>query len=167
LAEPAALARDRSRALEVVQRQVRHLRKMVDDLLDATRLASGKLELQRRPVDLAAIARHVVGHFDAAGRCSGLRIELVAEPVWVEGDEVRLEQIVSNLLDNACKYTPAGGHVRLSVAADGDEAVLTVADDGPGLEPELLPRVFESFSQGPRLIDRSPGGVGLGLSIVQ
>ncbi|MBK1686431.1 hybrid sensor histidine kinase/response regulator [Rubrivivax gelatinosus] len=158
---------ERRRAVEVVERQTRHLRKMVDDLLDATRLASGKLRIERAPVELSTLVRHVRTHFEAAGRADGLTIELRCEPVWVEGDEVRLEQVVANLLDNACKYTPAGGRVRVRLHAEGEQAVLEVADDGPGLEPELLPRVFDSFSQGARPIDRSPGGVGLGLAIVQ
>ncbi|MGC4079986.1 MAG: ATP-binding protein [Rubrivivax sp.] len=167
LAWPHSAPSDRARATEVVHRQTRHLRKMVDDLLDATRLASGKLSIERAPVDLSSLARHVLDHFEAAGRGSRLQIELHADQVWVEGDEVRLEQVVANLLDNACKYTPAGGHVRLGVRADGEQALIVVADDGPGLEPDLLPRVFDSFSQGSRPIDRASGGVGLGLAIVR
>ncbi|MBG6082340.1 signal transduction histidine kinase/CheY-like chemotaxis protein [Rubrivivax gelatinosus] len=167
LAWPHSAPGDRARATEVVHRQTRHLRRMVDDLLDATRLASGKLSIDRRPVELSALARHVLDHFEAAGRGSELAIELRAEPVWVEGDEVRLEQVVANLLDNACKYTPAGGRVRLAVRAEAAQALIVVADDGPGLEPELLPRVFDSFSQGSRPIDRASGGVGLGLAIVR
>lgn len=167
LARPDGAQAERTRATEVVRRQTRHLRKMVDDLLDATRLGSGKLRIERVPVELSRLARHVLEHFVAAGRGSGLAIELRAEPVWVEGDEVRLEQVIANLLDNACKYTPPGGRVRLDVRAEGDIALLAVADDGPGLEPELLPRVFDSFAQGSRPIDRAAGGVGLGLAIVR
>lgn len=167
LSRPQHAEAEHRRAVEVVERQTRHLRKMVDDLLDATRLASGKLRIDRSPVELSTLVRHVRTHFEAAGRADGLTIELRCEPVWVEGDEVRLEQVVANLLDNACKYTPPGGRVRVRLHADGEQAVLEVADDGPGLEPELLPRVFDSFSQGARPIDRAPGGVGLGLAIVQ
>ena len=166
LASDRAADGERRQAVRVLERQVRHLRKMVDDLLDATRLASGKLELDRRPVELGAVVRQVVEHFVAAGRGGQLRIEIDAVPVWILGDEVRIEQVVANLLDNACKYTPDGGRVRLRVAADGDCALLRVEDSGAGLEPELLPRVFEAFTQGPRPIDRSQGGVGLGLAIV-
>jgi len=167
LARPDAAEAERARATEVVRRQARHLRRMVDDLLDATRLGSGKLRIERVPVELSRLARHVLDHFVAAGRGSGLAIDLRTEPVWVEGDEVRLEQVLANLLDNACKYTPPGGRVRLDVRADGDAALLAVSDDGPGLEPELLPRVFDSFAQGSRPIDRAAGGVGLGLAIVR
>lgn len=160
---PADAQRHASRVLE---RQVRHLTTMVDDLLDITRLDIGKTQAELKPIDLSSVVTQVVRQFEDAARCDHLTIRVEATPAWVRGDERRLEQVVSNLLDNACKFTPEGGHVLLRVRADAQQATLTVADDGAGLAPELLPRLFDAFTQGRDAADRS-GGLGLGLAVVK
>ena len=154
------------RAGGVLERQVRHLTKMVDDLLDVKRLASGRVEPDRRAVDLAAVVRHVVHNFGIGGRADHLQIDVDTAPAWVDGDERRLEQVVTNLLDNACKFAPPEGRVHLRVAREGPHALLEVADNGTGVPQELLSTLFEAFSQGRPASDRS-GGLGLGLAIVK
>ena len=157
----------RERSREVIERQVGRLTDLVDDMLDVARLNSGKIVLERRVVDLAEVVRHVLGSFQDAGRSIHVRVDAALAPAWVFADETRLEQIVANLLDNACKYTPAGGHVRIETATAGDEATLVVADDGSGIAAELLPRIFDVFAQGERTLERAQGGLGLGLTVVR
>ena len=156
-----------ARARDIISRQLVNLRGLVDDLLDVARVNSGKIVLHRAPVDLAEIARRAVSVLSASGRFARHSVDVQASPAWVDGDETRLEQVVTNLLDNAVKYTPPGGHVRLQVAARDGRAEVEVVDDGTGLPRELLPRVFELFTQGERTIDRSQGGLGLGLALVR
>ncbi|MBA3599476.1 MAG: PAS domain S-box protein [Methylibium sp.] len=138
----AAGAEPSARAFDVIRRQIVHVTRLVDDLLDASRVATGKIALTRRPVELAALtqrtARAVFG--DAASARHRLASDL--QTTWVEGDETRLEQIVSNLLSNALRYTPAGGNIELSLRAEGGHALLCVRDDGIGMTAELLPRIF-------------------------
>lgn len=160
---PADSQRHASRVLE---RQVRHLTTMVDDLLDITRLDIGKVQTELKPLDLSSVVTQVVRQFEDGARCDDLDIRVDVAPAWVRGDERRLEQVVTNLLDNACKFTPAGGHVLLRVRGDAQHTTLTVADDGAGLAPELLPRLFDAFTQGREAADRS-GGLGLGLAVVK
>jgi len=160
---PADAQRHASRVLE---RQVRHLTTMVDDLLDITRLDIGKAQAVLKPLDLTSVVTQVVRQFEDGARCGHLDIQVDAAPAWVRGDERRLEQVVTNLLDNACKFTPAGGRVLLRVHGDAQHTTLTVADDGAGLAPELLPRLFDAFTQGRDAADRS-GGLGLGLAVVK
>jgi signal transduction histidine kinase/ActR/RegA family two-component response regulator len=156
-----------TRAREIVRRQLRHLTQIVNDLLDVSRLTIGKVALNRRPLDLGVVVQHVVASFRDSGRCEHLSIEAVLTPVSVIGDETRIEQVVGNLLDNACKYTPAGGHVLVTVEAAGNEAELRVRDDGSGIVADLLPHVFDLFAQGQRTLDRAQGGLGLGLTVVR
>jgi signal transduction histidine kinase len=156
-----------ARACEIIQRQVSSLRQLVDDLLDVARVTSGKIVLNRRPLDLAGVVRSIVSVMGAAGRLGRHRVETELEPAWISGDETRLEQVVANLLDNAAKYTPDGGLITVRVRADGGEAVLQVEDTGVGIAPELLPRVFDLFTQGERTLDRAQGGLGLGLALVR
>jgi len=155
------------RARDVIQRQSDHLTHLVDDLLDATRIATGKLTLTREPVDLAAVTTGAVAALTTAGGAAHCELKVTAAPVWVEGDATRLEQVVTNLVGNAFKYTPAGGSVRVTVTGDDHDAVLAVADTGSGIRVDLLPRVFDLFTQGPRELDRSPGGLGIGLTLVK
>jgi PAS domain S-box-containing protein len=147
----------------VVDRQAAHLTRLVDDLLDVTRVTTGRIALDRRAVDLAAF----VGRMVAAWRPPGRRVTLDTTPVWVEADETRLEQILSNLLGNAVKFTPAGGSVAIRVAAEGDEAVVRVEDTGIGIPAELIDRIFDLFVQGERSPDRAQGGLGIGLTLVR
>jgi signal transduction histidine kinase len=157
------------RALEVVNRQVRQLTRLVDDLLDVTRISNGKIALQRAGVDLVSVVRATVadhrGQFAAAN--IGFEEELPESPLPLHADAARVSQIVGNLLANASKFTPSGGHVRLRLAREDGHAVLSVADDGAGLADETLGRLFQPFAQADRTLDRSRGGLGLGLAIVK
>ena len=156
-----------ARARDIISRQTVKLRDLVDDLLDVARVTSGKIVLDMKPVDLADIARHAVATLSASGRLAHHELDVETTPTWVRGDDTRLEQIVTNLLDNAAKYTPHGGRIALRVGADGARGVVQVQDSGMGIPPELLPRVFDLFTQGERTIDRSQGGLGLGLALVR
>ena len=155
------------RAREIVRRQLRHLTEIVNDLLDVSRLTIGKVALNRRPLDLATVVQHVVAAFRDAGRCDHVTIETSLTPVTIVADETRIEQVVGNLLDNACKYTPSGGHVVVVLQLIGQHAELRVRDDGSGIAADLLPHVFDLFAQGQRTIDRAQGGLGLGLTVVR
>ncbi len=153
----------------ILERQVAHLTRLVDDLLDVSRFARGKVQLRRELVDIRDVAGRAVEMvqplFDQ--RESPLRTDLPTQPVYVSGDPVRLAQVISNLLSNAAKFTPARGRIALTVRADGDEVDITVEDSGAGIGPDLLPRVFDLFVQGQQALDRQAGGLGLGLAIVK
>ena len=155
-----------TRASEIIGRQVQHLARIVDDLLDVSRVVAGKVVLRLQPVDLAEVARRVA---TLHGGPAGARhvISVHTTPTWVSADPTRMEQILTNLLANAVKYTPPGGEITVSVRRDGDHAVLTVLDTGVGIRPELLPRVFDLFVQSDRSLERSGGGLGIGLSLVR
>jgi signal transduction histidine kinase/CheY-like chemotaxis protein len=159
-----ALARER----QVIERQVRHMTGLVDDLLDLARVTRGKLELERTRIDLADIVARAVEMTSPLleRRAHHLRLDAPSGLI-VDGDSRRLSQVVANLLSNAAKYTPPGGHIRVEVRRDGEAAALTVSDDGIGIEPALLSRIFHAFVQAPRAIDRSEGGLGIGLTIVR
>jgi PAS domain S-box-containing protein len=154
------------RARDVVEHQVLHMGRLIDDSLDVARVMVGKIELERKPVNLADVARSSVAATtpnDATRR----RVEITAESVWVSADAIRLEQIVSNLVSNALKFTPHDKAIRLSVSAEGQDAVLRVTDEGAGIEPDLLARVFELFVQADGAGGRSKGGLGMGLTLVR
>jgi signal transduction histidine kinase len=157
--------------LELMQRQFRHLTRLVDDLLDVPRLAQGKLSLKRERLDLAGVVRSCAEDRKAGMAEAGLRLvlDLPAGPVWTTGDATRLCQAVNNLLGNAQKFTDRGGEVRVGVKADPGRhlAEVTVRDTGIGIEPSFLPKVFETFMQAERSLDRSRGGLGLGLALVK
>ena len=157
------------RPLAMIDRQLRHLTQLVDDLLDVARVTSGKIALKQAPVDLAAAARAMADEMGKASRERRLQINLhvPGAPVVVMADPVRLDQIVNNLFTNALKYTPADGRIDVTVGVEGGEAVLRVADTGVGLSADVLPTVFEPFTQATRTLDRSQGGIGLGLSVVR
>jgi two-component system CheB/CheR fusion protein len=154
---------------EVIDRQVRHLSNLVDDLLDVSRITQGKITLTKAPLAVRTFLSTAVEAsrplIDA--RQHALEVSLPEEAIRVEGDPTRLAQVISNLLNNAAKYTPLGGHIRLSAGRDGDEAVIRVQDDGEGISPDMLPRVFDLFSQANQSIDRSEGGLGIGLTLVK
>ncbi len=128
---------------------------------------SGKILLSRKRLDLAMLVSSCLDTFRATGRMSGYGIETQLQAGWVDGDATRLEQIASNLIDNALKYTPAGGRIEIAVAHDGADVVLRVRDSGVGIASDLLPHVFDVFVQGAISIDRSQGGLGIGLSLVR
>lgn len=162
-AAPAATVRPR----EVIARQVVHLTDLVDDLLDVARVNSGKIVLTPRPLNLCDAVQRSTDVLREAGRFAQHEVAVHCREAWVTADETRIEQIISNLLENAIKYTPAGGRIDVSVRREGDEAVLEVSDTGSGISAELLPRVFDIFTQGERTLDRAQGGLGLGLTLVR
>jgi len=139
----------------------------VDDLLDVARVTRGRIVLDAKPVDLAQVARRTMMMLSASGRLARHRIQAEYEAAWVDGDETRLEQILTNLVENAVKYTPDGGSIAVRVRPRGGRALLEVADSGMGIAPGLLPRIFELFTQDERTLDRSQGGLGLGLALVR
>jgi PAS domain S-box-containing protein len=151
----------------IIGRQTSHLSRLVDDLLDVARVTSGKIDLRRERVDLHALARRSVEALTEAGRTRTHRVSVEGDVVTVFGDPARLEQIISNLVDNALKYTPAGGTVTVTTATEDDRAVLRVKDTGEGIRPELLSGIFDLFVQQPQALDRSRGGLGLGLTLVK
>ena len=153
------------RARSIIGRQVQHLARLVDDLLEVGRVVTGKIVLDRRPIDFADLVHRAVSV--CAERRYDQQLEIDAQPVWIEGDLVRMEQIVNNIVGNAVKYTPPGGRIRVGVNIEGSEAVLRVEDNGYGIAPELLPRVFDLFVQGERTLDRAQGGLGIGLTLVR
>jgi PAS domain S-box-containing protein len=155
-----------ARAHEVIARQVGHISHLIDELLDVERVVSGKIRLARQPLDLAAAVRQAVALFTGDRRLDR-HIDIVTEPVWVEWDAVRLDQVLSNLVNNAVKYTPPGGQIRVALRADGGDAVLSVEDTGFGITPRLLPFIFDMYAQADRTLDRAQGGLGIGLTLVR
>jgi CheY-like chemotaxis protein/two-component sensor histidine kinase len=153
----------------MLDRQVSQMARLVDDLLDVSRITRGKIELRREPVELGPIVEQAV---DAARALYGSRrheltVDVPALPIRLHADPARLAQVVGNLLNNAFKFTDPGGHVRLSVERGDGEAVLRVRDDGVGIAPEDLPHVFDMFVQADASIERSRDGLGLGLTLVK
>jgi signal transduction histidine kinase len=164
---PGAGAETVGRARLIIQRQSQHLSRIVDDLLDLSRAMSGKILLARRAVDFSQLVTACLDTFRATGRTASYRLNTNLAAGWVDGDPTRLEQIASNLIDNALKYTPAGGSIDISIGQEGEEVVLTVRDSGVGISPDLLPHVFDVFVQGSISLDRAQGGLGIGLSLVR
>jgi PAS domain S-box-containing protein len=160
---------DLQRPLEIIDRQVKHLTRLVDDLLDVSRITRGKITLQSKPVDLATVVQRAVEVNQPLmeARHHQLVVILPSQNLSVAGDEVRLVQVVANLLNNAAKYSEDGGKIELRLEQDGETALLQVRDTGIGIAPELLPRIFDLFSQGERGLDRAQGGLGIGLSLVK
>ncbi len=154
---------------EMLDRQVRHLGRLVDDLLDVARIAQDKLVLRRTRTDLADAVRQAVEANGATADARGQRLDvrLPGRRLPVDADPARLAQIVSNLIHNAVKYTPEGGRIEVALAAEGEHALVTVRDDGPGIPPDLIGRVFDLFAQGERGVDRADGGLGIGLTLVR
>jgi CheY-like chemotaxis protein len=146
-----------------------HLVRLVDDLLDVSRISRDKLELRRQHVELAQVLYGAVADNQplCAARGHELSIALPAEPLFLHADATRLMQVVGNLLNNACKYTPPGGHIELSARRDGDDVRISVSDDGIGIDPANLPRVFGMFAQVHGDARLSEGGLGIGLSLVK
>jgi PAS domain S-box-containing protein len=156
-------------ALDVVDRQSRHLTRLIDDLLDVARITRGRIELARSVIDAAAFlaaACETAAPF-ARQREQVLTAHFPRGELWLDADPTRLEQVVSNLLINATKYTQRGGRVTLTAGREGADIVIAVSDTGIGIAPELLPRVFDLFAQGDRSLARSEGGLGIGLTVVK
>jgi PAS domain S-box-containing protein len=157
------------RAREVLDRQLRHMTRLIDDLLDVSRINTGKITLKKERLDLVeAVQRALESVRSLLASCGHtLEADLPEIPVYVDMDSVRLEQVVTNLLNNAAKYTEPGGQIWVTLDTDGGSARLRVQDTGIGIPPDLLGRVFDLFTQGERSLDRSQGGLGLGLTLVR
>ncbi len=153
-------------AHEVIARQISHISRLLEDLLDVDRIVSGKMRLHRQPLDMAEAVRRALDTFTGDAR-RDRHIDISTEPVWVDGDAMRIEQVVANLVTNAVKYTPSRGRISVSLRADGGDAVLTVEDTGAGIPPELMPFIFDLYVQNERTLDRAQGGVGIGLTLVR
>ena len=156
-------------AREVIERQVQHLTRLVDDLLDVSRITSGKVVLQREALDVAMIITRALETMRPLidARQHRLDVVLPPAPLRVEGDLTRLVQVVSNLLNNAAKYTEQGGRLAITVTQQDDHVAISVRDNGLGVSPELLPHIFDLFTQADRSLDRSQGGLGIGLTLVK
>jgi len=159
---------------DIIERQIGHMARLIDDLLDVARITRGKIELRKDMIDLVSAVRHSIDscHQALEQKHQELIESLPDEPLWLEGDQTRLEQIFANLLINAVKYSPSGRCIRVSVnlettAGDGPTAVVRLRDEGFGISAELLPHVFELFTQGERGLDRAQGGLGIGLTMVR
>jgi signal transduction histidine kinase len=165
LAHPGESAAIKARA--VVDRQTKHMARLVGDLLDISRVSMGKVALERERFDLAEAVRNLINVWRASGRLERHNVMLEVRPAWVDADRARIEQILSNLLDNAVKFTPAGKGISVSVRPEGEAALLRVADEGEGLAPGSAERMFDLFVQGERGLDRGAGGLGVGLALVK
>jgi PAS domain S-box-containing protein len=154
---------------EMIERQIDHLVRLVDDLLDVSRFMRGKIELDKRVVDLAGVVARAVETaqpvLDAHGH--RLTVSLPSDPIRLEADPIRLSQVLGNLLNNAAKYTERSGRIWLTAGREGGEVVVRVRDSGMGISPELLPHVFDLFVQAERTLARSQGGLGIGLTLVR
>jgi signal transduction histidine kinase/DNA-binding response OmpR family regulator len=155
------------RAGSVIARQSFQLSRMLDDLLEVSRVTTGRVQLTVEPFDLAELAAKSVEAMRASGRMNGHSLTFKADPVMVEADVARTDQIITNLLVNAVKYTDPGGKISLHVKPEGTQAVIRVSDNGIGIAPDLLPRLFEVFVQGRQALDRAQGGLGIGLALVR
>lgn len=153
----------------IVERQSAHMAKLLDGLLDVSRIIRGKIHIEPRIVDLAAVCRDVVSDVtdSLSMRQLDIRTDVPPEPVWIEADPVRLAQIIDNLLTNSVKYTNDGGSITITLKREDNVAALKVKDTGVGIEAELLPHIFEVFRQSKQSLDRSHGGLGLGLALVK
>ncbi|MEO7852583.1 MAG: hybrid sensor histidine kinase/response regulator, partial [Rubrivivax sp.] len=155
--------------LDIIRRQVQQMTRMLDDLLDVSRLTHGKVTLQRRPTEVTEFINRAVEatHDVVKARSQQLTLELPSGPLHVDGDVVRLAQVFFNLLQNASKYTQAGGSITVRAQRKGESVVVRVIDNGMGISADALPNVFELFAQDERAIDRSQGGLGIGLTVVR
>jgi signal transduction histidine kinase/ActR/RegA family two-component response regulator len=165
LTGPGLLEQERA----IIERQAKHLVRLVDDLLDVSRSARGGLRLERVPVELSVAIADAI---EVAGplfeeRSQKLAVSVPSAGLVVHADRGRLAQVITNLLTNAAKYTPVGGHVSVSAVCDGEQIGLEVTDDGAGIAPDLLPHIFDPFTQGRQGLDRKQGGLGLGLAIAR
>jgi two-component system, sensor histidine kinase len=157
----------RLRALDSLERNTRVQAQLINDLLDVSRFAKGKLPLQIRAVDLSAVSTEALESTSGVVRGKGIQLDATTEPVTVAGDPGRLQQVVANLLNNAIQFTPHGGRISLSVTRESGRGVIKITDTGTGIEPALLPFVFEPFKQGKDGLARVHGGLGIGLAVVQ
>jgi signal transduction histidine kinase len=153
----------------LIERQVQQAMQLVDDLLDVTRLSRGKVKLQRERIPLAPVVAQAVESSRPLieARQHQLQVVIPEEPIWLEADPTRLTQVLVNLLNNSAKYTDKGGCISLTIQASQSQAVIKVKDNGIGMVPEMLPRIFDMFAQAQRALNHSQGGLGIGLSLVK
>ncbi|HEY0707885.1 MAG TPA: GAF domain-containing protein [Polyangia bacterium] len=152
----------------IIDRQVKHLERLVDDLLDVSRITRGKVELKREPVELAALVAEAIDVVSPSLEQKSHRLDVtVPQGVTLFGDHIRLCQVLSNLLTNAAKYTDPGGQISIRAVVENDQVTISVRDNGIGIDGRLLPHIFDVFTQAPQTIERSQGGLGLGLTIVK
>jgi CheY-like chemotaxis protein len=165
----ASAAAAMQQARDMAERQVQHMAHLLDDLLDVSRVSRGRIELRKEPVDMAALVSRTVEAVRAQIEESRhrLTIALSPEPLRVEGDPTRLEQVLTNLLTNACKYTDPGGAITIRADQEDRQVVVRVRDNGNGIAPDMLEKVFDLFVQAERRLDRAQGGVGIGLTLVR
>ena len=156
-----------ARARGIIARQSQHLSRIVDDLLDLSRVMSGKIMLNRQPLELGGLVTTCIDTLKTTGRTIDYTIDIDASLAWIHADPTRIEQIITNLLDNALKYTPARGAIRVEAHREDEDVVLTVHDNGVGIAADLLPHVFDVFVQGESSLDRAQGGLGIGLALVR
>jgi CheY-like chemotaxis protein len=155
---------------EIMERQVNHLVRLVDDLLEMARITRGRLELRRERVEVATVVRNAVETSDPLIQAAGhrLTVSLPGEPLWVDGDPVRLAQILANLLNNSARYTERGGEIAVHARREDGMAAIAVRDNGSGIPPQILPEIFEMFSRGERGAAYAPGGgLGIGLALAR
>jgi signal transduction histidine kinase/ActR/RegA family two-component response regulator len=169
LARPGAGEETVQKARTIAERQVAHMARLIDDLLDVSRVTCGKIRLAKEPVDLKALVNRVV---DAArpgmeSRRQHFTVELPSCPIQLEADATRLEQVLTNLLHNAGKFTDSGGHIGLSVHVHPADVEIRVRDNGMGIAADMLPHIFDLFTQGDRSLERSQGGLGIGLTLAK
>src|SRR6266568_1001936 len=168
LAEPGGEQATRAKA--VITRQVDHLSNLVEDLLDVTRISRGKIQLARSRIELTECVRRAIEDHapELAAREIALELRVEAAPLWLDADPTRIAQVLGNLLQNAAKFTDAHGRVTVAIERDdGEHAVVRITDDGVGIEPEILPKLFEPFMQADESLHRSQGGLGLGLALIK
>ncbi|MCC6509681.1 MAG: response regulator [Pirellulaceae bacterium] len=156
-------------ALAIAQRQTTKVSRLVDDLLDISRLLRNRIELKLKPLDAGALMESAIETIRSQIqlRKHTLTLKLPAEPLMVSGDQTRLCQVLENILENACKYTHVGGELEASVQRLTQNVIFCIKDNGPGISNELTPHIFDLFSQGSRTLDRSQGGLGIGLTVVK
>ncbi|WP_182865202.1 hybrid sensor histidine kinase/response regulator [Rhodopirellula sp. JC639] len=155
--------------IAMMQRQIEHLVRLVDDLLDVSRIMLGKVELRKQPVALASLIAQAHDTLRETMETEGhhFEINMPCEPIWINADSVRIIQVIENLLKNACKYTDPGGEISINVDSDGNRVTLAVKDNGIGIDSDLLPQVFDLFTQADRALDRAQGGLGIGLTLTK
>ena len=153
----------------IIERQVGQLARIVDELLEVSRITTGRIQLHQEPIAVSVVVENAVATVRSLidQRKHDLTVSVPTQAIWVHADAARLEQVVVNLLTNAAKYTDSGGQIWLTVQEEGEEAVMRVRDTGVGIAPEILPRIFDLFTQAERSLDRSQGGLGIGLALVQ
>lgn len=169
IAQDANESEERQTAIRVIERQVRHLKRLVDDLLEVSRISTGRIHLQKAEVSLNEVVERAVERLRSVihQHKQEVLLSIPEDPIWTQADAARLEQVIGNLLTNASKYNEAGGHIWVILEAGDDLATIRVRDDGIGIDPELQPRIFDLFTQADTSLDRAEGGLGIGLALVK